>query len=262
MLISALLGMAIGLVMALTGAGGGILAVPVLGFGAGLSVAVAAPIGLLAVSVAAALGALLGLRQGQVRYKAALLIAFCGMAMAPGGLWLAQRTDNRWLSLLFASVLMYVAYRGLHDAGRPGVGSRPPPACVRDSSTGRFIWTALCARVLAAAGAVAGALSGLLGVGGGFVVVPALRRYTDLPMPSVLATSLAVIALITASGVVSSALAGSMNWVIALPFTAGAVGGMLAGRLLAGRLAGPHLQKAFAVLAAGVAGGMMIKVLL
>ncbi|MEJ7806353.1 MAG: TSUP family transporter, partial [Telluria sp.] len=69
------LGMLTGVVMGLTGAGGGILAVPLLVFGLQLSVAEAGPIALLAVGAAAGVGALLGLRAGIVRYRAAVLVA-------------------------------------------------------------------------------------------------------------------------------------------------------------------------------------------
>lgn len=62
-------------------------------------------------------------------------------------------------------------------------------------------------------------LSGLPGVGGRFVMVPALRRYTDLAMQSVVATSLAVIALVPMPVVVSSSAAGTLNWSVALLFT-------------------------------------------
>src|ERR1700742_3895004 len=99
MVLHLLLGVVVGLILALTGAGGGILAVPLLVFGAGLNVAQAAPIGLTAVGMAAALGAVLGLKAGIVRYKAALMTAAAGMLCAPPGLWLAHRIDNRWLTV-------------------------------------------------------------------------------------------------------------------------------------------------------------------
>jgi hypothetical protein len=133
--------------------------------------------------------------------------------------------------------------------------------CVRDAASGRFVWTRPCARALALSGSVAGLLSGLLGVGGGFVMVPALQRYTDLAMQSAVATSLAVIALISAAGVVTSAASGGLAWSIALPFAAGALAGMLGGRSLSGRLSGPHLQMAFAGVSALVAAGMIVKAL-
>ena len=131
--------------------------------------------------------------------------------------------------------------------------------CIRDSGTGRFIWTARCAQALAASGTIAGLLSGLLGVGGGFVMVPALRRFTDLDMQSTVATSLAVIALVSLTGVLTSALAGVMEWGVAIPFSAGALAGMLGGRLVSERLAGPHLQIGFAAVSAMVAVGMIVK---
>ena len=62
------------------------------------------------------------------------------------------------------------------------------------------------------------------------MIVPALRRATDLPMQAIVATSLAVIALVSASGVIAAAAGGHLEWRIALPFTLAAVAGMLAGR--------------------------------
>ena len=266
MLISVGLGLIVGVILALTGAGGGVLAVPLLVFGVGLRVAEAGPIGLLAVGMAAALGAVFGLKAGTVRYKAALLMAGTGMLLSPLGIWLANRVDNRWLSILFANVLLLVAYRTFrqaHDLPKSAeqIAHRTPP-CVRDSDNGRFVWTARCAGVLALSGTVAGLLSGLLGVGGGFVLVPVLQRYTDLAMQAVVATSLAVIALVSVSGVVSGALAGNLNWKIAVPFCAGSLAGMIGGRLIYSRLAGPHLQYGFAVVSALVAVVMIGKSLL
>jgi uncharacterized membrane protein YfcA len=90
-------------------------------------------------------------------------------------------------------------------------------------------------------------------------MVPALQRYTDLATQSILATSLAVIALVSMSGVVASTLSGHLQWVIALPFSGGALAGMLAGRLVAARLSGPLLQKGFALVSALVALALLIK---
>jgi len=263
MLLNLGLGITVGVILALTGAGGGILAVPLLIFGAGLGAAEAGPIGLMAVGMAAALGALLGLKAGIVRYKAALLTAGSGMLLAPPGLWLAHHTDNRWLTLLFAIVLLYVAARMLKQSmrqstDRPQASTRRPP-CIRGADTGKFIWTSPCACALALSGAIAGLLSGLLGVGGGFVMVPALQRSTDLAMESVVATSLAVIALVSITGVVSSALTGHLNWVVAAPFSSGALAGMLGGRMLADRLTGRRLQQGFGLVSALVAVGMILK---
>lgn len=238
------LGLVVGIILALTGAGGGILAVPLLVFGTGITVAEAGPIGLMAVGMAAALGTALGLRARTVRYRAALLVAAAGMLLSPAGLWAARQVDARALAVLLAFVLLYVAVKTFRQASGAGAVASPTNAvCLRSGETGRFIWSRPCAQALTLSGGLAGLLSGLLGVGGGFVMVPALQRYTDLPMKSAAATSLAVIALISLVGVATTAASVGIDWAIAMPFSAGALAGMTGGRLLAGCLAGPQLQK-------------------
>ncbi|EKT4521385.1 sulfite exporter TauE/SafE family protein [Pseudomonas putida] len=257
-LVGAVLGAAIGAVLALTGAGGGILAVPLLVFGLGLSMVEAAPIGLLAVGLAAAVGAVLGLRQGLVRYRAAMFIAAIGVVAAPFGLMLAHRLPNTPLALVFAGVLLYACLRIWRKAnrelrGEPACGERQIMPCVLNPLQGRLRWTLPCARALAFTGVLAGLLSGLLGVGGGFVIIPALNRYTNLDMKSIVATSLAVIALVSVGSVASASLAGVMHWAVGAPFAVGAVLGLLLARPLASRLAGPRLQQLFAVTGIGAA---------
>lgn len=268
LLISIFLGFLTGGVLALAGAGGTIIAVPLLMFGLHLTVAEAAPIALFAVCLSSAIGALFAHRQGKVRYRAAGFIAITGVMTAPIGIWLAQKLPNAPLILLFALVLFYAAISMLRQSKKQDeavkniADSQSAPAsipCQLAYDQGRLVWTWPCARALAFSGTAAGFLSGLLGVGGGFVVVPALKKATNLSMQSILATSLAVIALISAVGVVSATFIGGMNWTIALPFAAGALAGMLIGRIFANFLAGPKLQQGFAVVSMGVSVWMIIR---
>ncbi len=248
------LGAVVGLILALAGAGGGILAVPLLVFGMHLTIMQAAPVGLIAVGAASAFGAVLGLREGLVRYRAAALIGVTGMLLAPLGVRLARLIPNQPLMVAFAIVLAWVALRMFKQA-RGGQAARAEQAqmpCVLNPNEGRLIWTLPCAWALAGTGAVSGVLSGLLGVGGGFVIVPSLSRYTNLAVRSIFATSLAVIALVSIGGVSAAAWQGAIAWHIALPFALGAVAALLAGRLIAARLAGARLQQGFAVTSAAV----------
>lgn len=261
------LGLIVGTILALTGAGGGILAVPLLVFGAGLHFAEAGPISLLAIGMAATLGAVWGLKAGIVRYKAVLLMAATGMLLSPLGIWLANQIDNRWLGIVFAIALLLVSYQTFRKtrdqkliAGKLSDDRSLP--CVLDTSSGKFVWTTRCARIMALSGSVAGFLSGLLGVGGGFVIVPALQHYTNLVIQSVIATSLAVIALISVTGVTSSVLAGNLNWTIAAPFCAGALFGMIGGRLISSQLAGIQLENGFAIVSVLVSLAMIGKLFL
>jgi hypothetical protein len=243
------LGAFVGMMMALTGAGGGILSVPLLVFGLNLSIASAGPIGLLAIAVAGSLGAINGLRTKLLRYRAALVMATLGIVLAPIGVYLAQRIPNQPLLIAFAGILIVVSIRMLIQAQQEIAGNAPKelpaPPCKLDQSIGRLIWSVPCARSLIGAGAVAGFLSGLLGVGGGFIIVPALKKVTDLPMQSIVATSLGVLALISITGVTTAAVAGHLNWSIGIPFAAGAIAGMVLGSLMAKKISGPRIQQIF-----------------
>ncbi len=246
------LGALVGLVLALTGAGGGAIAVPLLMFGAGLSVQQAAPVSLAAVGLAAVLGALLGLREGVVRYRAALVIGAAGMAMAPLGVMLAQRLPATPVLSAFAAFMLFTSWRMLRTAAATMPGTLSP-ACQRAPGARQLSWTPRCAAVLASVGGVSGLMSGLLGIGGGFVIVPALERRTNLDFASIQATSLTVIALVAASGFAAAAWRGSIAPFTAAPFAAGAVAGLLAGRHLARRLPLRQLRRAFALVAGGTA---------
>ena len=191
-LISPALGILVGLLMGLTGAGGGILSVPLLVFALHLSVAQAAPIALSAIALAAGVGALLGLKNKILRYKAAGFMAIFGLLLSPAGLWLAQRIPNSPLLILFSCTLFYSSINLYKQARREVLGiadtAIKPPPCLLDPSISKLAWNIPCARALMLSGGIAGFLSGLLGVGGGFVIVPALKRYTDLPVQSIVAT--------------------------------------------------------------------------
>ncbi|MCI3207769.1 MULTISPECIES: sulfite exporter TauE/SafE family protein [Pandoraea] len=265
---AAVLGAAVGLVLGLTGAGGGIFAVPALVFGLGWGVPQAGPVALLAVGASAAVGSAQGLRAGIVRYRAAILMAGIGVCMAPLGSWMAHRLPERWLVGLFAVAMLIVAAR-MYRASRGGaakaadngaaVSCAPLPPCRMDPSTGRLHWTRRVAGTLGVIGAVSGFASGLLGVGGGFVIVPALRRFTDITVHGVVATSLFVIALISAGTVANAWWHGMHPGAQGWTFVVGAVAGMLFGRALAPRLAATRLQQIFSVLMAAVALGMFVK---
>ena len=253
------LGFIVGLVMALTGAGGTLIAVPLLMFGMGWTLTQSGPVALVAVACSAWVGTVIGLRAGIVRYRAALLMAGCGIATMPLGLYAAHRLPLVPLTLAFAAMLLWIAVRTFRQAYAPkrestsdsmAVAQAP---CLIDPGTGRFRWTDRCGRALSAAGLGTGLVSGLFGVGGGFLIVPALRKVTDLTVAGIIATSTMVIALVSSSTALTAAVAGRLHGTAAGGFAAGAIGGMLAGRLLGSRLGGPRLQQGFALLTAGAA---------
>jgi uncharacterized membrane protein YfcA len=263
------LGLMVGLILALTGAGGSIIAVPLLMFGMGWTLTQATPVALIAVASSAAIGTLIGLRARIVRYRAAFVMAAGGVSTTWLGLAAAHRLPIVPLTLAFAALLAWIALRMFQQAsaqarlaGAECGGGQSSAPCLVDPATGRFRWTGRCGRAFVLSGLLTGFLSGMFGVGGGFVIVPTMRRVTDLPMNSIVATSMMVITLVSSGAVLSAALAGHLPGPAALPFATGAITGMIGGRLVAARVAGPRLQQGFAVIAGGVAVTLAVRVLL
>jgi hypothetical protein len=266
------MGVVVGLTLGLTGAGGSIIGVPLLMVGLGWTLPQAAPVALLAVSAAALVGTVEAWQKGLVRYRAAGLMAVMGLVTAPLGIAAAHDLPTTWLSLLFAAVLCYVAVRMLLQARRSPAeasvlrshlyGEAGYAVCRLHPESGRISWTSPCAATLAVTGALTGFISGLLGVGGGFVIVPALRRSTELTMHGAVATSLMIITLVSAGAVAST------WWThhrfplgVALPFMAGAIGGMLLGRRLSTHIPGVILQQVFASFVLVISVGMTLHAL-
>lgn len=263
MTVTLILGVVIGTILGLTGAGGAILSVPALVFSQGWSMQQAAPVALVAVAIGAAIGAIEGLRQGLVRYKAALLMAAAGALLTPLGLRLAQALPQKWLLLLFAGVMLLSAVRQLQKKSSESDDAiAPRKAGWVNPDTGRFHWNWPTALLLSAIGALTGFLAGLLGVGGAFVMVPLLQRFTNISMHGVVATALMVTALISVGGVVSALQHGA-----ALPlettaaFTGALVTGMFGGRILARKISAHQVQIGFAAILVAVATSMLNKAL-
>jgi len=258
---SAGLGLLVGLVLALTGAGGAILAIPLLVFVLHLSVNQAAPIALLAIFVAASLGALHGLYQGIVRYKSAMLIAGLGLIMAPVGVKLTQHLPHQILNLVLAAVLVFVAMRIWQGSNTPNTFQQDKPAavCAVNPATSKLFWTADCTKRLMLTGAVTWMLSELLGVGGGFVIVPSLQKVSNFNQQTIVATTLAVVAIVSAGSLIMHAHTTRVDWTIALPFCVGTTIAMLALSGLRRFIPNAISQRGFALLCLWAAAYLTVK---
>ncbi|WP_188569536.1 sulfite exporter TauE/SafE family protein [Undibacterium terreum] len=261
MIISLALGILVGSVMGLTGAGGGSIAVPALVAGLGWSMQQAMPVALLAVTGGAAVGAIEGLKKKLVRYRAAMLMALVGIPFTTIGVKVAHTMSQQWLMIVFAIVLLIIAVRLFLQHRVPeGNDEQRHTVCHINAQTGRFDWTLSTGLIIGAIGSLAGFCTGLLGVGGGFVIVPMLRRFTNVSMHGAVATSLLVIALVGASAVASALQHGAeLPLAFTLSFVIATAGGMLAGRLFARRLSAHVIQRSFATMLLFVAGGLLLK---
>lgn len=246
LLLSVALGSIVGLSLGLTGAGGAILALPLLVYGLGMAPAEAVPVSLAAAGSAAFAGFLQRLRGREVAVGAGLLLAGGGTIGAPAGAWIGQQLSPGLLMGLFALLLSVAATRMWMSASRKADAA--PKTCATGALSRR------CTVVLGIAGLFTGVLAGTFGVGGGFVIVPVLVLATGMEIRRASATSLLVISLVSAAALVSVMLHGqSFNFDIALPFLGGGLLGMAIGTGLARRLPASKLQQGFAVMMIGVA---------
>ena len=255
------MGVLIGAIMGIMGAGGGILAVPVLVVGLHWSMQQAAPVALVAVAAGAIVGALDGFRHRLVRYKAALLMATCGIPMTHVGQQWAHALPQYLLMGGFAALMVVVARRFYRQAQshNPAAEDVLQLAFIRPS-TGKFIWTPVTASVLGGIGAFTGLMTGLLGVGGGFLIVPLMRRFTNLSLPGVVATSLFLIALVSSGGVINALNSGAQLPALETSgFVLAMVSGMLIGRTVSRRLNMRQVQMGFAGLLWALSTYLVIK---
>lgn len=252
------LGFVIGLALGTLGGGGSILAVPALVYVAGQDARAATTTSLLMVGASAAMGMVRHLRAGRVRLGAGTLFGICGLGGSVLGSALNRRLDPEVLLLGFAGVMVVAAWRML--AGCPSctrVGEEAATAKASASATGSVRTLAppvARRRVVAyvAAGSAIGFFTGLFGVGGGFVIVPALTLLLGFAMPEAVGTSLLVIAINAASALVFRLEAG-IEWAVTLPFAAAAVAGAASGSRLADRLPATTMLRAFAALLVALA---------
>ena len=271
MMLSLLFGLMVGFALGLTGGGGSIFAVPLLVYGLGTPVHEAVVTSLAAVGTTALGGGLARLRGGEAELRTALIFGLSGIVGAPLGAWLNPRFPEAALLAGFALLMLAVAMRMWRQASRrpeetrviraggDGEADTTGPVCRYDPG-GQLRFTSRCAARLALTGSATGLLSGLFGVGGGFLIVPALVLMAALPMRRAVATSLWVIAIISALSFTSHVLAGArLDLELTAGFVGGGLGGMALGIAIGRRLAGPTLQKLFAGMIVAVAIFMLVK---
>lgn len=266
-MLTLLLGGMVGFSLGLTGGGGAIFAVPLLVYVLGVPAREAVGVSLLTVGVSSLVGFVQRARRRMVEFPTGLLFALAGMIGAPVGAKLADRLPEAVLLALFAVLMLLIAIRMWRKSADTTTllpiiaDDNAGPTCRRDPE-GKLRVTSQCAMLLGLVGLGAGVLSGLFGVGGGFIIVPALVLFSGMGMQRAIGTSLLVITLIAASGTASHLLAGKdLTMLTATVFTAGSVAGLFVGSEFAQQLAGATLQKVFAAAIVVVALYVMFRAL-
>lgn len=235
------------------GAGGAIVAVPAFVYVGGIAPPLASGYALFVVAVATAVGSAQNLRKGLVHKRAFIafgatstviiysirrwILPSFGQSVQIGGLHIAT---NDLLMIAFGVVLLLAGTAMLRHT-LPAQATETHPA------------------VLAATGAGIGCIAGFLGVGGGFLMTPALVMYARLDMRSAIATSLALICVNSAVGVGGDLMGGvQYDWTLLVVFTALTTIGVVVGMALANRFHPDHLKKIFGWLVATLGLAVLI----
>jgi len=225
------LGFGIGLSLGLLGGGGSILTVPTLVYLVGQTPQAAVTTSLAIVGTNSLVGAMFHRAQGALNWKVALIFGSVGMLVSYLSANLSKHLSPYTLLVAFALLMLtigFVLFFRQNDDIDENQPSKP-------------------LAVVLGSGAGVGLLTGVLGVGGGFLVVPALVMLVGLPVQVAVGTSLIVIAMNSAAGFIGHAGSGSFDLVMTLIFTSAGLAGTFAGTKLSSRMSSSRLQKVFAV---------------
>ena len=227
LILAAILSLTIGVSLGLLGGGGSILTVPLLVYALHVAPKPAIASSLFVVGITSLVGMIAHARAGSVRLRIGLLFGGAGMAGAYAGGRVSHFIPGEFLLLAFSVVMLVIAIAMLRP--RRQISPPGPP------SLGKVLL----------AGTLVGILSGLIGAGGGFLIVPALVLFGGLAMREAIGTSLLVITLQCFAGFAGQVEHVQINWSLTLVVSASAVAGSLAGVRLARRVSQNTLRNAF-----------------
>ncbi|TDW30041.1 sulfite exporter TauE/SafE family protein [Cryobacterium psychrophilum] len=251
-LTAAAFGLIVGGLLGLVGGGGSILAVPALVYGVGLPLAVAIPTSLVVVGASSAVAVLPRLRGG-VNWRLALIVGASGTVTAFLGAAVNRLLDPRVLLLAFAAIMVFAGVRMLLPSTSTGGACALPGGGVN--------WRTCLPKAIAT-GAVVGFLTGLLGVGGGFLLVPALTLVLGLPMAVTVGTSLVIIVINSVAGFTAHLGDLQIDWAVTAAFAGTAMIASLAAGRLGRKIPDQILKRGFAILVLVIAVYVALQALL
>ncbi|RJT96527.1 sulfite exporter TauE/SafE family protein [Arthrobacter frigidicola] len=227
----------IGLSLGVLGGGGSILTVPILVYAAGFEAKEAIAASLFVVGVTSAVSVISHARNGRVMWRTGLIFGAAGMAGAFIGGLLGGFIPGQILLIAFALMMVATSIAMIRGRRKSGATARGTAlqGIKRELPLGRVLLD----------GVVVGLVTGLVGAGGGFLVVPALALLGGLPMSVAVGTSLVVISMKSFAGLAGYLTTVQIDWPLTLAVTAAAIIGSLIGARLAGRIPEAALRKAF-----------------
>jgi uncharacterized protein len=256
-LLASPLGFLIGVSLGALGGGGSILAVPALVYAAGQDPKAATTTSLVLVTITALIGIIPHWRAGRVRFAAGAIFGLAGIGGSLLGSRWNKAADPDVLLLAFSVLMLVAAYamwRRIRATPPPvrSAGAAANTDAAAPAQTDVRIDAGTVVKVILA-GSFVGLLTGFFGVGGGFVIVPALVLALGFTMPEAVGTSLLVIAVNSTVALATRLPGGTVDWGIVVPFTVASLIGVVVGSHLASTRDPSFLQKWFVILLVAVA---------
>ena len=240
----------VGLLLGATGGGGSLVAIPLLVYVVGIPVQTASAMSLIVVGYSALFGAWQESRQQRVHLPAALVFSVTGVF----GAWLGaqghQLVSERVVLFLFGNLLLFMSLWTFwqHQTDKDNEGDS---GCAQ-----KFSWT--CAFKASAIGWGVGLLAGFFGIGGGFLIVPALMILLEFPIRLAVGTSLLIIALISIGGVIGHLNLASLDLVLTGLVLLGSVLGLVFGSKVTRSISSHHLRRGVAILIGVIGFGLIL----
>jgi len=251
-------GLATGLMLGLLGSGGSIITLPALVYLLGVPTKPAIAMTLGSVGVTATISAIAHWRRGNLNLAVAAIFGLFGAGGTFVGSKVGLITPEAVQLLLFAAIMLAAAWRMF----RPSTAEPRGSAVVRLDCSGAatmVCFDAARAGGIAALGIGVGALTGIVGVGGGFLIVPALVLLAGLPMKEAVGTSLAIVAANAFTGFAGYVGSVTVDYRLMAAFTGVAIAGSFLGTAASKRVSAATLKRGFAVFLVVVASYIILR---
>lgn len=244
-----------GILLGLLGSGGSIITIPALIYLLGVDPKQAIAMSLGIVAVTATITAVNHWRRGNVDLRVAVIFGLFGVAGTYAGTRIGLITPAVVQLTVFAVVMYAAAYRMLKPkpVELKAVGADVVHCIPAEEFVSPELWQ------IAALGIGVGALTGFVGVGGGFLIVPALVLLSRIPMKRAVGTSLVIVSFNCVTGFIGYAGAVPINYMLMFTFTAVAIAGSFAGAIFSQRISGDTLKRSFAIFLVIVATYILLK---
>jgi uncharacterized membrane protein YfcA len=246
-LLALLYGALVGLSLGLTGGGGSIFAVPLLVYGLDLPFRAAVTVSLMVVGATSLYGATLQARRNNVVWGAGAVLGLGGIISSPLGSTIGGRLSEELSLLLFSLLMVFIGTRMVKKQATTSTDVPVSWVSCAHTPGAAHQFSLLCAAKLISAGAVTGILAGIFGVGGGFLLLPALLIVARLPIHQASGTSLVSIVLICAAALAANLESSISLWSVTNGvFLLGALIGMTTGSYAKELLPAETLRRTFA----------------